>query len=158
MTPAEALAARVCALTGDALGALAPLSDTARYPLRMGRVGTLIGQRLALVGDAAHVVHPLAGQGMNLGFGDVVALRDASAGAPDPGIRSVLRRYERSRAEPVLALRVVTDGLQRLFDSRRIATLGPLAPPLLLARDLGWRLVAASPFLRRHLAAQAGRL
>ncbi len=156
--PAEALAARVGALSGDALGALAPLSDTARYPLRMGRVGTMIGQRLALVGDAAHVIHPLAGQGMNLGFGDVVALRDALAGAPDPGIRSVLRRYERSRAEPVLALRVVTDGLQRLFDSRRTVALGPLAPPLLLARDLGWRLVAASPFLRRHLAAQAGRL
>ncbi len=156
--PASELAERVGALSGDALGALAPLSGIARYPLRLGRVGTVIGHRLALVGDAAHVVHPLAGQGMNLGFGDVAALRDALAGASDPGARSFLRRYERSRAEPVLALRAVTDGLQRLFDSRRIASLGPLAPPVLLARDLGWRLVAASPLLRRHLAARAGRL
>ena len=156
--PASELAERVGALSGGALGALAPLSDIARYPLRLGRVGALIGHRLALVGDAAHVVHPLAGQGMNLGFGDIAALRDALEGAPDPGVRTVLRRYERSRAEPVLALRVVTDGLQRLFDSRRIASLGPFAPPVMLARDLGWRLVAASPLLRRHLAAQAGRL
>lgn len=95
---------------------------------------------------------------MNLGFGDVAGLRDALSDSPDPGARSVLRRYERGRAEPVLAMRLVTDGLQRLFDSRQIAALGPLAPPLLLARDLGWRFVASSPFLRRHLASHAGRL
>jgi len=156
--PLEALAARVGEIAGASLGAIAPLSETAAYPLRLGQVRPLIGPRLALVGDAAHVVHPLAGQGMNLGFGDVAGLRDAVSDAPDPGARSVLRRYERGRAEPVLAMRLVTDGLQRLFDSRQIATLGPLAPPLLLARDLGWRLVAASPFLRRQLASQAGRL
>ncbi len=152
------LALRVSALSGEALGALAPLSATGIHPLRLARVRSMIGARLALVGDAAHVVHPLAGQGMNLGFGDVAALRDALIGAGDPGARSVLRRYERSRAEPVLAMRCVTDGLQRLFDARQIGRLGPLAQPLMLARDLGWRLVAASPVLRRRLTAHASGL
>jgi hypothetical protein len=69
-----------------------------------------------------------------------------------------LRRYERSRAEPVLAMRYVTDGLQRLFDTRQISRLGPLAPPFILARDLGWRMVSASPVLRRHLALHASGL
>ena len=73
-------------------------------------------------------------------------------------LQSAHKVLERGRAEPVLAMRLVTDGLQRLFDSRQIAALGPLAPPLLLARDLGWRFVASSPFLRRHLASHAGRL
>jgi 2-polyprenyl-6-methoxyphenol hydroxylase-like FAD-dependent oxidoreductase len=118
----------------------------------------MIGSRLALIGDAAHVVHPLAGQGMNLGFGDVASLRDALASAPDPGLRAVLRQYERSRAEPVLLMRCVTDGLQRLFDARRIASLGPLAPPLTIARDLGWRFVASSPILRRRLTESASGL
>jgi len=156
--PAQALAERVGALSGRALGAVAPLSGTAVSPLRLGRVRSVIGSRLALIGDAAHVVHPLAGQGMNLGFGDVSSLRDALASAPDPGLRSVLRQYERSRAEPVLVMRCVTDGLQRLFDSRRIAALGPLAHPLMLARDLGWRFVASSPILRRRLTERASGL
>ena len=157
LSPDE-LALRVGALSGDALGALRPLSTTAAYPLQLGRVHSMIGARLALVGDAAHVIHPLAGQGMNLGFGDVVALRDALAGQPDPGARLALRRYERSRAEPVLAMRLMTDGLQRLFDSRQVARLGPLAPPFILARDLGWRMVAALPVMRRKLAAHASGL
>ncbi len=156
--PSEDLASRVSALSGDALGVLAPLSATAAYPLKLGTVRSMIGSRLSLVGDAAHVVHPLAGQGMNLGFGDVAALRDALVGAADPGARLVLRRYERSRAEPVLAMRYVTDGLQRLFDTRQISRLGPLAPPFILARDLGWRMVSASPVLRRHLALHASGL
>jgi 2-octaprenylphenol hydroxylase len=156
--PAQALAERVGALSGRALGAVAPLSGTAVYPLRLGRVRSMIGSRLALIGDAAHVVHPLAGQGMNLGFGDVSSLRDALASAPDPGLRAILRLYERSRAEPVLLMRCVTDGLQRLFDARRIASLGPLAPPLLLARDFGWRFVASSPILRRRLTERASGL
>jgi 2-octaprenylphenol hydroxylase len=156
--PVSDLAARVSALSGDTLGGVAPLSATAAYPLRLGRVRSMIGPRLALIGDAAHVVHPLAGQGMNLGFGDVAALRDALIGAPDSGARPVLRRYERSRAEPVLAMRCVTDSLQRLFDARQIGRLGPLAPPFMLARDLGWRMVAASPLLRRRLATHASGL
>ena len=150
-----ALADRVCQASGGALGELKLISPLASWPLRLGRVHTLIGNRLALIGDAAHVVHPLAGQGMNLGFGDVsdliAALRDAS----DPGARLVLRRYERSRAEPVMAMRLVTDGLQRLFDDTSIRQLGPLSMPITLARDLGWQLVAGSSWLRRRLVDHA---
>lgn len=154
---AQALAERVARASHFELGALAPLSQIAAFPLRLGRVSSLIAPRLALAGDAAHVVHPLAGQGMNLGFGDIASLRDAISGASDPGLRPVLRQYERSRAEPVLAMRLLTDGLQGLFDPARLASLGPLAGPLKAARDIGWRAVAASGWLRRQLVAQAGR-
>lgn len=153
----QMLAARVAEASGMALGELKPLSPIAVHPLRLGRVATMIGARLALAGDSAHVVHPLAGQGMNLGFGDVAALCAAVRVAADPGSRIVLRRYERSRAEPVLAMRLVTDGLQRLFDPAQITSLGALGAPLVAIRDLGWRAVASSSWLRRQLVAQAGR-
>lgn len=153
----DALAERVSQVSGQILGELRPLSAAGSYPLRLGRVKTLLGERLALAGDAAHVVHPLAGQGMNLGFGDVAALCEAIKGAPDPGARLTLRRYERSRAEPVATMRVLTDGLQGLFDPDRLASLGTLAAPLVAARDLGWRAVASSAWLRRQLVVQAGR-
>lgn len=153
----DALAQRVSQVSGLMLGELKPLSGVGSYRLRLGRVKTLLGERLALAGDAAHVVHPLAGQGMNLGFGDVAALCDAIKGAPDPGARMILRRYERSRAEPVATMRFLTDGLQRLFDPGRLASLGALAAPLVAARDVGWRAVASSAWLRRQLVAQAGR-
>jgi ubiquinone biosynthesis UbiH/UbiF/VisC/COQ6 family hydroxylase len=153
----QALADRVSKASGGALGDLHPISPLASWPLRLGRVNTLIGRRLALVGDAAHIVHPLAGQGMNLGFGDVCDLVAALRDATDPGARLVLRRYERSRAEPVLAMRTLTDGLQRLFDDHSIRRLGPLAMPFTLARDLGWQLVAGSSWLRRRLVDHAAR-
>ena len=153
----KAFAQRVAQASGSVVGELDLLSPVAAVDLRLGRVSSLIGARLALAGDAAHVVHPLAGQGMNLGFGDVAMLVEAIRGEPDPGTRRVLRRYERARAEPVLAMRLLTDGLQRLFDQAQVASFGALATPLVAARDLGWRAVASSAWLRRQLVAQAGR-
>lgn len=111
-------AARVTSRTGQALGTLTPLGPVGAFPLRLLTVHRLVGHGLALVGDAAHVVHPLAGQGLNLGLQDVDALlravgaREAFRGPGDP---VVLRRYERARAEPIGLMRFTTDGLTRLF-------------------------------------------
>lgn len=159
MTP-EQLAARVQQASGSALGAMTSISRVAGFPLRLVRASSLIAPRVALVGDAAHVVHPLAGQGMNLGFGDVEALaRTLRAREPmrDPGDRLLLRRYERARAEPVAAMRRATDGLQRLFDPVRPFAPKPVAPLVRSFVGLGWRAVARSGWIRKRLVAQAIR-
>jgi len=159
MTP-EQLAARVQQATGSALGAMTTISRVAAFPLRLARAASLIASRIALVGDAAHVVHPLAGQGMNLGFGDVDALvRTQRAREPmrDPGDRLLLRRYERIRAEPVAAMRCTTDGLQRLFDPVRPLAPKPIAPFVRSFVRFGWRTVARSGWIKRRLVSQAVR-
>jgi ubiquinone biosynthesis UbiH/UbiF/VisC/COQ6 family hydroxylase len=117
LSPAE-LANRVTVRSGAMLGELASIGPAAAFPLRLMKVQRLIGARLALVGDAAHVVHPLAGQGLNLGLQDVAALLEGLAAREpfrDAGDPVLLRRYERSRAEPVALMRATTDGLARLF-------------------------------------------
>jgi ubiquinone biosynthesis UbiH/UbiF/VisC/COQ6 family hydroxylase len=117
LSPA-AFAERVTARSRHVLGTLTPMGPVHAFPLRLLTVRRLVGPALALVGDAAHVVHPLAGQGLNLGLQDVEALlatvggREAFRSAGDP---VVLRRYERSRAEAVGLMRFTTDGLARLF-------------------------------------------
>jgi len=156
----EQLAARVQQATGSALGAMTSISRVAGFPLRLARASSLIAPRVALVGDAAHVVHPLAGQGMNLGFGDVDALvrtLRAREAMRDPGDRLLLRRYERVRAEPVAAMRRTTDGLQRLFDPARPIAPKPIAPFVRSVVGLGWRTVARSGWIRKRLVAQAVR-
>ncbi len=122
----DAVATRLSTLVAthaeSAIGPLTPLGPLADVPLSVQWAPRLVGPRAALVGDAAHVVHPLAGQGLNLGLGDVEALTDLLATKPsfrDCGDATLLRRYERSRAEPVFAMRQTTDGLARLFASRR---------------------------------------
>jgi ubiquinone biosynthesis UbiH/UbiF/VisC/COQ6 family hydroxylase len=114
----EALAARVAQRSAHALGALVPAGAAHAFALRRIRVDRLVAPRVALVGDAAHVVHPLAGQGLNLGLADVSEwLRVLAAREPfrDPGDLVLLRRYERARAEPLALMRWTTDGLSRLF-------------------------------------------
>jgi 2-polyprenyl-6-methoxyphenol hydroxylase-like FAD-dependent oxidoreductase len=116
------------------------------------RLPTSLAHRLALVGDAAHGIHPLAGQGVNLGFGDAEALAGVLASrAPvtDPGEPALLTRYARRRAEPVLAMQLVTDGLARLF--------GQPAPWLRLLRNAGLSAVDRLPALKRALAQPALR-
>lgn len=156
----QALADRVEAVAGSVFGAMTPIGPAAAWPLRLGRVESLIAPRVALVGDAAHVLHPLAGQGMNLGFGDVQALAETMRGREpvrDPGERMLLRRYERSRAEPVMAMRLATDGLQKLFDPASALLQGPFGAPLAALRGFGWRAVASSGLLKRLLISQAIR-
>jgi ubiquinone biosynthesis UbiH/UbiF/VisC/COQ6 family hydroxylase len=111
---------------GNALGAMRLTSHRAAWPLYVAQASSWVGQGLAsmpqaawaLAGDAAHAVHPLAGQGLNLGLGDAAELASVLAGKEyfrSYGDMRLLRRYERARKGDAAALRVATDGLQRLF-------------------------------------------
>ncbi len=148
---ATELSTRLAELTSGRLGALTPRGPLSAFPLSLNQ-SPMIGERLALVGDAAHRLHPLAGQGLNLGLGDVQALvstiveREAFRGVGDP---MVLRRYRRARAEPVLAMRMVTDGLHRLFDAQNA--------PAAWLRNVGMTLVDRLPILKRQLIVSASR-
>ena len=129
---ASALAEAVCAASGAALGSLAALGAPQAYPLRRLVAAQLVAPHLALAGDAAHVIHPLAGQGLNLGLQDAAALAATLAGREAVrrcGDLRLLRRYERERSEAILAMRVGVHGLHALFaahgeTARRVRTLG----------------------------------
>ena len=98
--------------------ALKTIGRAHTFPLRLVTVQRLIAGRVALVGDAAHVVHPLAGQGLNLGLQDVALLLDVVRGREpfrDLGDTVLLRRYERGRAEAIGLMRFATDSLAHLF-------------------------------------------
>ena len=102
------------------LGKLTVRSKLHGFPLTLERA-QMVAPGIALAGDAAHRLHPLAGQGLNLGLGDVEALVEAVAGREpyrQAGDLRVLHRYQRARAEPVLAMRLATDGLHKLFAAR----------------------------------------
>lgn len=148
----DSLASRVEAAGRHALGTMRPLCAPAGFPLALLRLPTSVAHRLALVGDAAHGVHPLAGQGVNLGFGDARVLAQILSDrgpVEDPGAPILLARYARRRVEPVLAMQVVTDGLVRLF--------GPPSPWLSAVRNAGMSAVDRLPFLKRALAQPALR-
>ena len=147
---ANELCTRVAAAGKEALGALALLSPAAQFPLMRQHAATLVAPRVALIGDAGHVLHPLAGQGVNLGFGDAAALSQVLLQRElfrDPGEIRLLRRYERSRAEDILALAWVTDGLHRLF-----AAPGGAVAKL---RNSGLNLTDALPVLKNLLIRRA---
>jgi ubiquinone biosynthesis UbiH/UbiF/VisC/COQ6 family hydroxylase len=114
----SALPLRLAARAQRHLGVLTAAGPAQSFALRRVTVDRMIGPRLALVGDAAHVVHPLAGQGLNLGLADVSELLHVLAAREawrDVGDKVLLRRYERLRAEPVELMRVTTHALARLF-------------------------------------------
>ena len=145
-----ALASEVEAASGGALGALKVITPAAGFPLRLQRVTQFTRPRLALVGDAAHNVHPLAGQGVNLGFRDARVLAGVlkeRGPQGDCGDYSLLRRYERARKEDVLAMQVATDGLQKLFNNEGVL-LGRV-------RNLGLTLVDRQPWLKSFLVHRA---
>lgn len=119
MDPAS-LAGAVTESCKGALGDLACASPARSYPLRRLSARSLVAPRIALAGDAAHVIHPLAGQGLNLGLGDARALAETLAAREpgrDVGDYRLLRRYERSRAEPILAMDGAVHGLFRLYSA-----------------------------------------
>lgn len=116
----EELAHAVGDAASHRLGAMRINGAAAAFALRRLRATRLIAPRLALLGDAAHNVHPLAGQGLNLGIADVESLAGVIGGRgleSDCGATALLRRYERSRKEDILAMECVTDGLHKLFGS-----------------------------------------
>lgn len=146
----EALAAEVERVSGGALGTLQQVTPAQGFPLALSQARRMVQPRIALVGDAAHTVHPLAGQGMNLGMRDVAVLGGVLAAREtfrDCGDMTVLRRYERARREDVRSMALTTDGLQRLFGQS-----GALAR---LARNAGLDWVDALPFVKRFLVGRA---
>lgn len=149
---ASALATRLSSLPGQPFGTLMPLQpETVRaIPLALVRAHQTTAERLVLIGDAAHAIHPLAGQGMNLGFADVAALLSTlgvADSARDCGNARLLARYARGRKEKVLLMQIGTDGLQRLFAS-------PF-DPLRIMRNVGLDLLNKFPQLKRQLMTHA---
>ena len=143
----EALARRV----SFDLGALRVVLGPRAFPLEFRFARSYVAARLALVGDAAHLVHPLAGQGLNLGFRDVAALAEAAVAQMrlglDPGARAPLEEYQRRRRFDSLTSGLGMDAMNRLFSNEN--------PALRFARDLGLRIVERAPPLKRRLIAEA---
>lgn len=116
--PPQALAERVAAAGKQVLGRLETITPAAAFPLRLIRVPRTVAPRLALVGDAAHGIHPLSGHGINLGFQDARVLAELLAGAQpwqDIGEERFLLRYQRARKEETVLMQTTTDTLRRLF-------------------------------------------
>jgi len=136
------------------LGEIAVVGPRRAYPIGLWIARSFIGARLALVGDAAHVIHPIAGQGLNMGLKDVAALAetivDAARLGLDPGAAAVLERYQRWRRFDTMAMGVATDGLNRLFSNR--------SDVLRLARDVGLGLVDRLPELKQLFIREAAGL
>ncbi|MES2665364.1 MAG: UbiH/UbiF/VisC/COQ6 family ubiquinone biosynthesis hydroxylase [Pseudomonadota bacterium] len=139
---------------GDFLGEIALAGDRFTYPLSLSLAERFVADRLALVGDAAHGVHPIAGQGLNLGLRDVAALAqvlvEAARRGEDIGAPDVLDRYQVWRRFDATALALGMDTVNRLFSNDN--------PLLRLGRDLGMGLVGALPGLRRRFIRQAAGL
>jgi len=154
----EAFSAELARRFGPYYGAVRVLGGRWSYPLSLLHANRYVAPRLALVGDAAHAIHPIAGQGLNLGIRGVAALAEVIVETArlglDIGADDVLRRYERWRRFDAMALVAVTDGLNRLFSNS--------IPPVRFVRDLGLagvNLVApAKRFFMRHAMGVVGDL
>jgi 2-octaprenyl-6-methoxyphenol hydroxylase len=136
---------------GLKLGDIEVIGPRRAFPLGLFTARSFVGERLALIGDAAHIIHPIAGQGLNMGLRDVAALAEAIADAArlglDPGGADVLERYQRWRRFDTMTMGVATDGLNRLFSNR--------SDVLRLARDVGLGLVERMPALKRVFIREA---
>ena len=148
--PPDALCQCVADAGANTLGQLKLMTAPAAFPLARMTVSSMVAQRVALIGDAAHVVHPLAGQGVNLGFGDAAELAKVLLSVRpgrDVGDRLLLRRFERARAEDILAMRWATHGLERLFLAGK--------PGLGAVRNLGLNFVDRMQVLKMLLVKHA---
>jgi len=165
-TETTAEAARIVALPDEAfhaeleqrfklhLGDIRVIGARRVHPLGFFVARAFVAERIALVGDAAHVIHPIAGQGLNMGLKDVAALAevivDAARLGLDPGTAGVLERYQRWRRFDTVAMGLATDGLNRLFSNR--------SDVLRVARDVGLGLVDRLPGLKRLFIREAAGL
>jgi 2-octaprenyl-6-methoxyphenol hydroxylase len=136
---------------GLQLGDIKVAGPKRAFPLGLHTARSFIGERLALIGDAAHVIHPIAGQGLNMGLRDAAALAEVVADAArlglDPGDAETLERYQRWRRFDTMAMGVATDGLNRLFSNK--------SDVLRLARDIGLGFVERMPALKRVFIREA---
>jgi 2-octaprenyl-6-methoxyphenol hydroxylase len=139
---------------GDFLGAISLAGDRYSYPLGLSLADRIVGERLALVGDAAQSVHPIAGQGLNLGLRDIGTLAEVLADArrrgEDIGAGQVLERHRRWRGFDRATLALATDGFNRLFSNDNAL--------LRLGRDLGMGVLGHLPGLRRRFVREAAGL
>jgi 2-octaprenyl-6-methoxyphenol hydroxylase len=165
-TEATREAERIVALPDDAfhaelekrfklhLGEIISVGARRVHPLGFFVARAFVAARIALIGDAAHVIHPIAGQGLNMGLKDVAALAevivDAARLGLDPGAVDVLERYQRWRRFDTMAMGLATDGLNRLFSNR--------SAPLRLVRDVGLGLVDRVPALKHLFIREAAGL
>ena len=128
-------------------GRVKQIGKRAAYPLSLNHAHDYVAPRAALIGDAAHGIHPIAGQGLNLGFRDIACLADLLENAADPGADDVLAEYQRRRRPDNMAMAGTTDILNRLF-SNGIA-------PVRLARRLGLRVVDRVAPVKKFFMSQA---
>lgn len=147
----EEFTEEVQALFGDSLGTFTLSSRRWSYPLGVCLPKRLIDDRFALVGDAAHTFHPVAGQGLNIGFRDVAALAEVLLWAfslgLDLGSSVVLKRYQQMRRMDILSMTLLTEGLVRVFSTQSRL----LAP----TRSIGFRIVKHCPPLKRFMIRHA---
>jgi 2-octaprenyl-6-methoxyphenol hydroxylase len=147
----NAFSTEIARRLGDHLGSLRVIGRRWHYALGALHAHRYFDRRMALVGDAAHTIHPIAGQGLNLGFRDAMALADllieASEHGADLGAPELLRRYQRRRRPDNLLMLAATDALDRLFSNDNQL--------LRLARDIGIAAVHRAPPLKRLFMRQA---
>lgn len=152
--PGEALLDEINIVSAPSVSVRALKSTVRSFPLTLVRAADPVAARAVVVGDAAHAMHPLAGQGVNVGLGDARALMNVWAAAPtvagDAGHALLLGRYGRERFGPTLAMQAATDGLFRLYNQTD-------HPVLMAAGDAGMRLLGRLPAFRRILSSAATR-
>jgi 2-octaprenyl-6-methoxyphenol hydroxylase len=152
--PEDELHAELEQRFGLELGEIEIVGPRGSFPVGRFLARDFVAERIALIGDAAHVIHPIAGQGLNMGLKDVAALAETVADAMrlglDPGAASVLGRYQRWRRFDTAAMGAATDALNRLFSNR--------SDSLRLLRDLGLGLVDRLPALKRLFIREAAGL